>query len=652
MQPSRMASAMTPHEVERALLETRRRIEANLERLARSSAASMDVRPYFTELLQLATESVSGRGGAVWLREGDKIGMAASLEYDSSEAVPGSRQEHDIAQLVTQCLEKNIPLIVLPGQGEPTPEQTEPTNTAPYPFFYIPILLDGTPIGVLQLWLQQPGDPAHYKDFAAFLGTVASHASTYLHNRHAARARTLAASWQLQARFHQDLVACHSTQEVLEVSAHHMADLAGAELGFACRHTSKGWKLVAASNADKVIPASAQALLLAAAVDALPREKIVAFERDQETTPEAVRTALEQCGARILIGGFAAEKESAAPRLFLGALRQSPVPPPSEAVQSVSSAAASAARLFHDKELREALPLSTLFHAIARFRLLWRTHPRRLLSTVGGSAALLLLILCIPWPYKISADCTVMPAHRLSAVAGTDGKLLQVLVGEGDTVTNGQILARLDDRDLRAQLAGAEQTRQRWEVEEARAQTTANDAERKVAELNGLREEENIKLLRYRLERTSITSPMNGVILTRELRNMEGENMETGKVLCEVADPGAYLLEMQIRQQDLGEVQQALSDDKPHAVDFILHSHPGNRLHAEIQGLSALAPAAELGAKGSFFLLRTEFPGDALALRDLKTGYTGKAKMTIGHRALWRVLFTPFINYLHVEWGV
>ena len=128
MNPSRMASAMTPHEVERALLETRRRIEANMERLARSSAASMDVRPYFTELLQLAAESVSGRGGAVWLREGEKIGMAASLEYDSSEAVPGSRQEHDIAQLVTQCLEKNSTLIVLPGQGNLLPNKpSQPT---------------------------------------------------------------------------------------------------------------------------------------------------------------------------------------------------------------------------------------------------------------------------------------------------------------------------------------------------------------------------------------------------------------------------------------------------------------------------------------------------------------------------------------------
>jgi len=53
------------------------------------------------------------------------------------------------------------------------------------------------PAGVLQLWLHQAGDPEHYKDYAAFLGTVASHASSYLHLRKSAHARSLAASWKM-----------------------------------------------------------------------------------------------------------------------------------------------------------------------------------------------------------------------------------------------------------------------------------------------------------------------------------------------------------------------------------------------------------------------------------------------------------------------
>ena len=128
--------------------------------------------------------------------------------------------------------------------------------------------------------------------------------------------------------------------------------------------------------------------------------------------------------------------------------------------------------------------------------------------------------------------------------------------------------------------------------------------------------------------------------------------METGKILCEIADPRAYLLELQIRQQDLGEVQHALADGKPHRVDFILHAHASQKLHAEVQGLASLSPAAEVSPQGSYFLLRTQFPGNELALQDLKTGYTGKAKIALGHSSLWHILFTPFLNYLNVEWGV
>lgn len=652
MHSSHMAQAMNPYEVERALQETRQRIEANLERLARASSSAMEAHAYFKELLQLAGESISARGGAVWLKQGEKIGMIASLEYDSARAIPGSRQEQDIAQFVTQCLKKSCPLIVLPGEGEPLPEQKDPTNSAPYPFFYIPILLEGKSEGVLQLWLQQPGDPQHYKDYAAFLGTVAGHASSFLHHRQSVHARSLASSWKMQAHFHHDLLGCHETREVLEVAANHMADLAAAELGFACRRTPKGWKLVAASNADKVIAASTQALLITEAVAALPNEKIVVFDSENENTPATVRQALQQCGARLLIGSFASEKEGTKPRIFLGALRQNRTPPSAESAQAIIAAAQATARLFHDKEVREALPLGSLFHAAAHGRLLWREHPRRLLTTVGVGVIFLLLLLFLPWPLRVSADCSVIPARRLAAVAGTDGKLVQVLVDEGASVKAGQVLARLDDREIKTQLAASEQARLRWEVEEARAQTAENDADRKVAELNGLREEENAKILRYRLARTEITSPIDGIVLTRELRNQEGENMETGKILCEIADPGAYLLELQIRQQDLGEVQHALADGKPHRVDFILHAHAGQKLHAEVRGLSALSPAAEVSPRGSYFLLRTQFPGNEIALQDLKTGYTGKAKITLGHRSLWHVLFTPFLNYLNVEWGV
>ncbi len=649
---------MTPGE-ERGLLETRRRIEANLDRLARLSVSGMEIRAYFAELLQLVAPSITARGGAVWLNEGKEPLILASLDYETSGASPGSRQENDIGRLVSQCLAENRTLVVLPALEKTSPIETNrvsadapPLNTAPYPFFYVPVLLEGKPAAALQFWLQSTADPIHYKDYAAFLGTVAGHATIFLHQQQSTRHRSIASSLQMQSRFHQDLFSCHGTKDVLEVSANYMADLADAELGFACRRKGRSWKLVAASNADRVVAASSQALLLAAAVDSLPRDKLVIVDGSDKNTPEPVRHALNQCGASLIIGSFASEKDGVAPRIFLGALRQNQSAPNQDITNSVAAAAYAAARLFHEKEIREARPFSGIFHAAARTRLLWHEHPRRILLTGAAMVAALLLILFLPWSWKVTADCTVLPAHRLSAVAGTDGKLLEVMVGEGDLVNAGQVIARIDDRDLRSELAAAEQERQRWRVEAASAQAAGNDADRKVAELNELREEESMKLLGYRLARTEITSPMNGVILTRELRNQEGQNMETGKVLCEVADPTAYLLELQIRQQDLGEVQTALSDDQPHRIDFILHSHSDRKLHAEVQGLASLSPAAELGPKGSYFILRTQFPGGEISIQDLKTGYTGKAKITLGTRPLWRVLFTPFLNYINMEWGV
>jgi biotin carboxyl carrier protein len=630
---------MTATSEEAILLETRRRIEGNLEHLARLSRSAPEPQAYFEELLRLVVPCINASGGTVWLDAGEKVTVMATLTAGGHDlGIPA-----DVETIVRRCLSENRTLVIAAGESQ---EGSLPA------YFYVPVSIGDRAVAVLQFWLHHPGASGHYADFAAFLGTVAGHASVFLNHRQSSNARALALSWQLQARMHHDLLGCHGTREVLEVAANYVADLAGGELGFACRRDSKGWKLVSASNAAKVVAVSTQALLLAGAVEALPKDAEVVAGIGDEKTPEALRTALSQCGASLLVGSFAASSGGRQPSSFRGALRRGAEQPPPETVAAVTAATRTAVRLFHDKELREALPLTSLLHAAARLRLLWRHHPRRVLSTAAALAVGLAVILFLPWTWRVSADCTVVPERRLSAVAGTDGKLVRVLVGEGDLVKEGQILAKIDDSDLKAQLAAVEQARERWQVEASRAQTASNEADRKVAELNALREGESVKLLQNRLARTAITSPITGIVLTKELRSREGENMETGKVLCEVADPGAYLLELQIRQQDLGEVQHALADGKTLPVDFILHAHASRKLHVEVRGQDSLSPAAEVGPKGSYFILRTSFPGGDLPLRDLKTGYTGKAKLTLGRRPLWSVLFTPFLDYIHVEWGL
>ena len=69
-------------------------------------------------------------------------------------------------------------------------------------------------------------------------------------------------------------------------------------------------------------------------------------------------------------------------------------------------------------------------------------------------AALLLGAMMIPWPYRVKCDCEVQPVMRRFIAAPHDGILEKPLVTQGDIVKKDQVLAKLDGRSVRIELAG------------------------------------------------------------------------------------------------------------------------------------------------------------------------------------------------------
>ena len=80
--------------------------------------------------------------------------------------------------------------------------------------------------------------------------------------------------------------------------------------------------------------------------------------------------------------------------------------------------------------------------------------PRRRRLVLGGAGALVLAI--VPWPLKISAEFQVIPLHNADIHAETSGLVEAVYVREGQEVKKGQVLARLRDSELRAEIGKLE----------------------------------------------------------------------------------------------------------------------------------------------------------------------------------------------------
>jgi biotin carboxyl carrier protein len=374
-------------------------------------------------------------------------------------------------------------------------------------------------------------------------------------------------------------------------------------------------------------------------------QNTAAFEGD-------LRAALDAAGlVRIAWCHLPSSKGSPPDRLMFAAKNEDK-PFPNNARELVAWAGAQLAKALDAATHFQHIPLRPMMAAASRAIRAWTQDRRKkVLGSIGIPAAVLAMVLLVPVHWKISTDSVVSPVRRAVVVAETSGKVESIAVKEGDAVKAGQLLAKLDDTDYRNQLAVSQQQMLRAQVEAARAQALGNEAERKIAELTAQREEEMIRRVKYLQSRTELRSPIDGVILTRNLRNREGEAMEAGKPFCEIGGRGDYELQMDIKQKDLGVVLGALRKSGSIPVDFILIAQPAASHRTTLSGAVNVSQMPEARKYGTVFIATAPIPPGSVSEDLLKPGYTGKAKLRLGWRPLGWVLFRPFINYLRTTWG-
>lgn len=132
-----------------------------------------------------------------------------------------------------------------------------------------------------------------------------------------------------------------------------------------------------------------------------------------------------------------------------------------------------------------------------------------------------------------------------------EGRLTEVRVREGDRVTAGQVLARYDDRILRAQLDKASATLKQAELDYQRNQQlkekgfiSTDAVTRSATDLEVARAEE--RLLRVRVQHMTITAPFDGVV---SRRNVEPGNVTPQHThLLTVIDPSQLVTDVDVSE--------------------------------------------------------------------------------------------------------
>ena len=156
----------------------------------------------------------------------------------------------------------------------------------------------------------------------------------------------------------------------------------------------------------------------------------------------------------------------------------------------------------------------------------------------------------MPVDYVVTCPCRTEAVSRRYVVAPFDGVLRATHLRPGDAVRRGEVLARIDGRDLQWELASLA-------AEEAEASKTidtslvAGDAAAaQLATLERDRIAARRAVIERRLSQLELVSPVDGVILEGDLTRVENAPVERGQSLYEVAPLETLLVEVAIPAED------------------------------------------------------------------------------------------------------
>jgi len=306
--------------------------------------------------------------------------------------------------------------------------------------------------------------------------------------------------------------------------------------------------------------------------------------------------------------------------------------------------------------------LMPVWRAIGSSR--WVVRARTLPKTLSiGGAVLALVASLFLWPanFWLESKGTLEPVKRQDVFASVKGVVDKLSVQDGAMVKDGQMLARMRDPDLGVKISGAEGE---YNTYRERVQSLARqlvelknitqeernriDGERAEAEEKMRAAEKQLKLLKTQAEELEVRSPMDGQIITWDLRNrLIFRPVQRGQTLMRVADlDGDWQLELHMPDNHMGYITHAQQEQgKDLSVCYQLATDPGQEFYGTIKEVQ---PSAEVrGEEGNTVLIKVAI--DQKELPHLRPGATVTAKVYCGHRSLGFVWFHDALAFIQTR---
>ncbi len=224
--------------------------------------------------------------------------------------------------------------------------------------------------------------------------------------------------------------------------------------------------------------------------------------------------------------------------------------------------------------------------------------------------------------YRVSAPAALEGTIQRAVVAPYDGYIAAAHVRAGEAVHAGDILAELDDKDLRLEHRKWTSEREELRKQFRKALAELDHAEARILTAQVSQAEAQMALVDEQLARTRLVAPFDGLVISGDLSRALGTPVERGEVLFEVAPLDGYRVVLEVDERDIADVAAGQHGH------LALSAMPGDRFPLVVEKVSTVSQTEEGLAA---FRVEARLDGPSGHLRP---GMQGIGKIVAGERKL------------------
>jgi len=314
--------------------------------------------------------------------------------------------------------------------------------------------------------------------------------------------------------------------------------------------------------------------------------------------------------------------------------------PPNHVVDAVPDIAALLGPILHDRYREErwlaARAAESGWRALAALVGWGHLGLKAAAIAVAGTALFLSLY---KTDFRITADARLRGAIERVVMAPMDGYIVEAAPRAGDTVSEGDVLVRLDDVEFQLELYAWTARKLQYETEYAQALANFDRAGINILRARTEEADAQVKLNQTRVDLTRVAAPFEAVVVSGDLSQSLGQSVQRGDELFRLAPLNSYLVEIKVPEGDILFVREGAPGH------LVLASLPNTTLSFEVINVTPVTTAAD-GA--NHFLIEANLlsPGDA----PVSPGMEGIAKIDAGRAPLIWIWTRRIADWVQLTW--